>query len=100
MVADVTIAENTNHGAMAAVSQTTNGTSFMGLALKPTLKTNQKTRIITAGWIKVQKKPRNEPTYMLATSRRARARSISLYWIRSFANRTTPPPITHPPTSK
>jgi hypothetical protein len=63
-----TVSANINQGVRPAVSQTTKGTLFMGLDLKPTLKTNQKTVTITRGLIKVQTKPRKEPTYWVVNS--------------------------------
>ena len=48
--------------AMPAVNQTTNGTSFTGWTLNPTLNTNQNTPIMTIGLINVQTKPSKEPT--------------------------------------
>ncbi|MFQ5485965.1 MAG: hypothetical protein ACE5DO_11625 [Desulfobacterales bacterium] len=43
------MSEKTNQAAMPAVSHTTKGTLFIGLTRKPTLKTTQKTKIITIG---------------------------------------------------
>ena len=43
------ISAKTNQAAIPAVNHTTNGTLCAGCALKPTLKTNQKIKIMTIG---------------------------------------------------
>ena len=67
------ISEKTNQLVIPAVSHTTKGTSFFGTALKPTLKTTQKTHIMTIGGMKVQTTPSVDPTYRVLTSRSAKA---------------------------
>ena len=62
------ISENRNQAAIPEVSQTTKGTLFKGWTLNPTLKTTQKTKTITIGFINVHINPKTDPVYCLATS--------------------------------
>ena len=57
------ISAKTNQIAMPAVSQTTNGTLFVGFTLNPTLKTTQKTKTMTIGLTNVHMKPNKDPMY-------------------------------------
>lgn len=75
-----TISAKRNHAAIPAVNQTTKGTSLVGLTRNPTLKINQKTKIMTKGWIKDQIQPRKDPAYFALRSRLA-IESIRALWI-------------------